>query len=202
MDRHRARPCPPGGDPGGRRLPAALLLAALVVVALVATSAPSVSAATGPGGRAPSSAQVLITPSLQLLSQTGWVGVGGTFDLHLKASTSTPTSSLGVEVSVYPCLSTLSGFDKSLTTTDPGEPMSATRSAIPLASLPPVAGGGVDLAMPVVEGSPDAGAGAVPAPFTIQLLPVSEQCGAFPPGCFRSASSWSTPLTRRSSGRS
>ena len=181
MDRHRARPCPPGGDPGGRRLPAALLLAALVVVALVTTSAPS-GAATGPGGAA-APAAVLATPSLTLLSQTGWVTVGGTFDLHIRASTPVPPASLGVEVSVYPCLSTLSGFDQSLTDSDLGEPMSATRSAIPLASLPTVSGGGYDLAMPVVEGDQGPAATAS-APFTVQLLPVSEQCQSFPAGVF------------------
>jgi hypothetical protein len=124
------------------------------------------------------------SPSLKLLYQSGWVTVGGTFDLHIKPSTSLPAASLGVEVSVYPCLSTLSGFDQSLTASDLGEPMSATRSAIPLTSLPALPGGGVDLAMPVVEGGPNASASSAPAPLTIQLLPVSEQCTSFPAGVF------------------
>ncbi len=123
------------------------------------------------------------TPPLTLLFQTGWVTVGGTFDLHLKVSTSLPTASLGIEVAVYPCLSTLSGFDQSLTGSDLGEPVSETPGAIPLASLPAVPGGGVDLAMPVVEGGTGA-ATTGSSPFTIRLLPVSDQCQSFPAGVF------------------
>jgi len=181
VDRQPARPCPPGGDAGGRRLPAALLLAALVVLALVTTSAPS-AAAPSPG-QATTTATVP-SPALTLLAQSGWVVPGGVFDLHLKASSSVPTASLGIEVSVYPCLSTVSGFDQSLSGNGLGNPVSSTPSAIPLSSLPPAAGGGVDLAMPVVVGSGAAPASTGQSPFTIHLLAVGEQCGSFPSGVF------------------
>ena len=181
MDRHRARPCPPGGDPGGRRLPAALLLAALVVVALVTTSAPSAAATTRPTAVA----GVVPTPPLSLLAQTGWVVPGQqVFDLHLQASTSVPAASLGLEVSVYPCLSTISGFDQSLTGGGLGNPISSTSSAIPLGSLPTLPGGGIDLAMPVVVGTGSSSAAASPPAFTIHLVAVGEQCQSYPSGVF------------------
>ena len=181
MDRQRARPCPPGGDPGGRRLPAALLLAALVVVALVTTSAPSAAATTRPTAVA----GVVPTPPLSLLAQTGWVVPGQqVFDLHLQASTSVPAASLGLEVSVYPCLSTISGFDQSLTGGGLGNPISSTSSAIPLGSLPTLPGGGIDLAMPVVVGTGSSSAAASPPAFTIHLVAVGEQCQSYPSGVF------------------
>jgi hypothetical protein len=181
VDRQRARPCPPGGDPGGRRLPAALLLAALVVVALVTTSAPSAAATTRPTAVA----GVVPTPPLSLLAQTGWVVPGQqVFDLHLQASTSVPAASLGLEVSVYPCLSTISGFDQSLTGGGLGNPISSTSSAIPLGSLPTLPGGGIDLAMPVVVGTGSSSAAASPPAFTIHLVAVGEQCQSYPSGVF------------------
>ena len=181
MDRQRARPCPPGGDPGGRRLPAALLLAALVVVALVTAAAPTAAA---PVSAASSGSAPLSTPPLELLSQTGWVTPGQVFDLHLRASSTVPASSLGVTVSVYPCLSTISGFDQSLSAGGLGNPVSSTSSAIPLGSLPSLAGGGVDLAMPVVVGSGSSSAATPETAFTIHLLAVGEQCRSFPAGVF------------------
>ncbi len=60
--------------------------------------------------------------------------------------------------------------------------MSATQSAIPLTSLPAATGGGFDLAMPVEAGDTATPTGS--APFTIDLLPVSEQCQSFPAGVF------------------
>ena len=180
MDRQRARPCPPGGDPGGRRLPAALLLAALVVVALVTAAAPSVAAPAS----AAASGSAASSPPLELLTQTGWVTPGQVFDLHLRASSTVPTSSLGLTVSVYPCLSTISGFDQSLSAGGLGNPVSSTTSAIPLGSLPALAGGGVDLAMPVVVGSGTSSAATPQTAFTIHLLEVGEQCQSFPAGVF------------------
>jgi hypothetical protein len=121
---------------------------------------------------------------LELLSQTGWVTPGQTFDLHLRTSSTVPTSSLGVTVSVYPCLSTISGFDQSLSASGLGSPISSTASPIPLSSLPSLAGGGVELAMPVVVGGGTPAAATPQSPFTIHLLAAGEQCGSFPSGVF------------------
>ena len=173
----RGRSRSPGGDPGGRRLPAALLLAALVVVALVTATAPSAAAPPAAAGSGPA------TP-LELLAQSGWVIPGQVFDLQLRPSSTLPTSALGVEVSVYPCLSTISGFDQSLTGSGLGSPISSTSSAIPLGSLPTLAGGGVDLRMPVVVGSGTSSATTPETAFTIHLLAAGEQCGSFPSGVF------------------
>jgi len=128
---------------------------------------------------------VVPTPPLSLLAQTGWVVPGQqVFDLHLQASTSVPAASLGLEVSVYPCLSTISGFDQSLTGGGLGNPISSTSSAIPLGSLPTLPGGGIDLAMPVVVGTGSSSAAASPPAFTIHLVAVGEQCQSYPSGVF------------------
>jgi hypothetical protein len=109
---------------------------------------------------------------------------GQVFHLHLKASSTLPASSLGLTVSVYPCLSTVSGFDQSLTGSGLGNPVSSTTSAIPLGSLPALSGGGVDLAMPVVVGSGAPSAATPQTAFTIHLLAAGEQCRSFPAGVF------------------
>lgn len=122
-------------------------------------------------------------PALALASQTPWVTPAQpTFDLHLQvAGGSRPLAQLGLTVEVYPCLSSISGFDQSVSGAGPeGGPMTTTTQPVPLAGLPTVAPGIVDLSMPVtVEGSPAAG-----APFTIDLTPTSGECQAFPSGVF------------------
>lgn len=122
------------------------------------------------------------SPTLVLVSQSGWVTPGQSFDLHLRPTgTSVPTARLGLTVSVYSCLSSVSGFDQSVTAGPTGTPVSSTASPIAVSDLAAVAGG-VDLSLPVVVGTT---APAAPgAPFTIRLLPVGEQCGSFPAGVF------------------
>ena len=93
-------------------------------------------------------------------------------------------SSLGLMVSVYPCLSSISGFDQSLSANGLGNPVSSTTSAIPLGALPALANGGVDLRMPVVVGSGSSAAATPQTPFTIHLLAVGGQCRSFPTGVF------------------
>jgi hypothetical protein len=148
---------------------------------------------TGPTGRAgalptgsasPSAvALASTTPSLVLLSQTPWVVPGHDFDLHLRAAASAgPTADLGITVSVYSCLSSLSGFDQSLESSPSDAPESTTGSALAVSGLTPLPGGGFDLPMPVeVDGS---GTTGQTGPFTIDLLPEDQQCRSFPSGVF------------------
>ena len=207
MDRQRARTCPGGSAPGGTgpasggSVPLTGALAdrakgrgirsaqrarrvavmGLAVLVLLAGQGGLASGAT----QAPSSGVAASSPSLVLLSQTPWVTPGQVFDLHLKATGSTvPVAHLGVNVSVYSCLSSLSGFDQSLTSVQTGAPVSSTGSPLPVSSLPPLAGGGFDLSMPVVVGASTASNQAAGAPFTIHLLPVRGQCQSFPAGVF------------------
>jgi hypothetical protein len=125
------------------------------------------------------------TPSLVVLSQTPWVVPGQDFDLHLRAAaTAGPTADLGITVSVYSCLSSLSGFDQSLESTPSGTPESSTTAALPVSGLAPLPGGGFDLPMPVeVEGTGPTGTGPT-GTFTIDLQPENEQCQSFPSGVF------------------
>lgn len=122
-------------------------------------------------------------PALVLLTQTPWVTGGQTFDLHLRAPTSAvPVSGLGISVSVYSCLSSVSAFDQSLTTSPVGTPVSSTTAPVVVTGLTQLPQGGFDLPMPVVVGSV---ASTTPtAPFTIHLLPAGGQCQSFPAGVY------------------
>jgi hypothetical protein len=115
--------------------------------------------------------------ALTLLSQSAVVQPGQSFDLHLKVAASAgPASGLGVTVAVYPCLSSLSSFDQSVVSGPVGVPISQTSSPLALSSLPALAGGGVDVALPVTVGS---SAGPV-----IHLTPASGQCRSYPSGVY------------------
>jgi hypothetical protein len=203
VDRHRARTCPGGSDPGGtgpaggsaartggevpprdpatgrprpRRLAGAVGLLALALAVPMAV-------APAPAGAAPAGVRLeAAAPALVLASQTAWVTPGQAFDLHLRPSgTSVPTARLGLTVSVYSCLSSVSGFDQSVGAGPTGTPVSSTPSPIAVAGLP-TAAGSIDLSLPVVVGSSaPAPAGA---PFTIRLVPVGQQCQSFPAGVF------------------
>ena len=213
MDRHPASTCPPAGDPGatgpdGRRssphceVPAGhnqrtsprfqwktkrsisvVAVLALQVVAGFVVPVPSAGAVTPPSD-ARTVASSTPVPPLLLESQTGWVTAGADFDLHLRTTLQTvPVARLGITVAVYPCLSSISGFDQSTASGPLGTPMSSTATALPVSSLV-VPGGALDLRMPVVLGTaPATGAGAT-APFTIHLVPVNGQCGSFPSGVY------------------
>ena len=125
------------------------------------------------------------TLPLTLEYQTGWVTEGQDFDLQLRtASPTVPPARLGITVAVYPCLSSISGFDQSTTSTSLGTPVSATTTAIPVGSLPVQPGGAVDLKMPVVVGSAEPSGSTPASPFTIHLLSVSGQCQSYPAGVF------------------
>jgi hypothetical protein len=119
--------------------------------------------------------------ALVLEYQTPWVVPGQPFDLKLVTGVpSVPTSQLGLTVSVYACLSSVSGFDQSLATSPSSSAaLSSTPSPIPVDGLPVASNGVVDLSMPVVVGT-----GKAPGspPFTIDLPPSPSQCGAYPEG--------------------
>jgi hypothetical protein len=143
-------------------------------------------AAPAGGATVPSAAEVATGPSppLILLSQTPWVAPGQVLDLHLQAVASLATADLGVSVSVYPCLSSVSSFDQSLVGTPDGSAVSSTSSPIAVTRLTALPGGGFDLPMPVsVEGS-SSGSTPAGAPFVIQLRAVSGQCQSFPGGVY------------------
>jgi hypothetical protein len=156
-----------------------------VLVGLVLTSGPAGAATTAtipPPQAAASSGSGGPVP-LTLLSQTAWVTPGQpSFDLQLKPGPgSPPVSQLGVSVSVYGCLSSVSGFDQSISSPGAsGPPISSTRSPLPLSGLPPV-NGGFDLSMPVAvdrPSTPPAGG------FGIDLTSTGGQCQLFPLGVY------------------
>lgn len=156
---------------------------AAFVGAVAALAPPAPAGATPSGGRGVE----LATPStaLVLLSQTAWVTPGAPFDLHLRpARTGVPAADLGVTVSVYSCLSSVSGFDQSVGTGPTGTPVSSTTTPLAVSSLPAVPGGGFDLSMPVEVGSSAAGTTSTATGYTIHLLPAGEQCQSFPEGVF------------------
>jgi len=148
----------------------------------VVLGAPSVAGAAPTPGAPAKATPTSARPALALLSQTQWVPPGQVFDLHLgTAAPSVPTADLGLTVSVYPCLSSVSGFDQSLSGAL-GAPVSATSSPIHVAGLGE-APGGVDLPMPVVVGS-GTSTPTASAPFTIHLQSEGGQCQSFPAGVF------------------
>lgn len=122
------------------------------------------------------------SPPLVLLSQTPWVGQGQPFDLKLRpVAPGVPPGQLGLSVAVYPCLTSVSGFDQSLSAGSPGTPVSSTPSPLPVSGLPTVTGGGVDLSMPVVVGEATA---SPTGRFTIGLTAQGDECGAYPSGVY------------------
>ncbi len=125
-----------------------------------------------------------VGPPLILVSQTPWVTLDGSFDLKLRAGTGTPpTSQLGVSVSVYPCLSSVSAFDQSVNSTvgPSGTPIDATRTPVAVAGLPVVASGGFDLSLPVYVGH---GVTGPAGGFAIDLPASGGQCGNAPSGVY------------------
>jgi hypothetical protein len=132
-----------------------------------ASASAAVASASPPSG-GPASAP------LTLVSQTNWVTAARpTFDLVLAAGAGTPSvSQLGVTIALYPCLSTPSGFDQTVTSkTGPsGKPLTTTTSPVPWTSLTPAAGGGVDVPIPVVtDGSSSSAPGAPLGGFAARL---------------------------------
>ena len=133
-----------------------------------------VSAAASSAGASP----------LRLISQSAYVTPGQQFDLKLRTTTGEPPSAqIGVSVSVFTCLSSVSAFDQSVGSSGGpgGSPISATRTPLPVSGLPALAGGGFDLSLPVSQGrsstSPTGG-------FAIALTSTGGQCQSYPYGVY------------------
>ncbi len=174
------------------------VVGASVAAAATATTAPSATAlppATSP--TATSAPPVLVRtpsgPALTLVSQSTWVGPGQTFSLELRlGSSAPPSSSLGLTLAVYGCLSSVSAFDQALANQGPtSAPVARSTSVLPWSSLPSAPGGSpgtIGLVLPVVApGVPTsttapAGNAAPAAPFTIVLR--SGGCQAYPDGVY------------------
>ena len=148
-----------------------LATALLVVVALTpsagagaATAAPTASAGA-PG-------------SLQLASQTPWVTQSApVFDLGLRAVGAPDPADLGLSVSVYSCLTSVSALTQSLTSSGPeGTPIARTDSPLPWSGLR-AQDGVVHLALTVDEGSQSAGI-LSPSALVVHLGAGSSDCGA------------------------
>jgi len=158
----------------------AVVLIAGLVPALLAGAQRAVA---GPAHR--TVAAVHPSGPLELLAQTPWVTPGQTFDLHLQANVpASAEADLGVAVAVFPCLSSVSAFDQSVTSGPTGTPVSSTTTALPVHTLAALPTGGFDLPMPVVTGSSGSGPGATGPGFTINLLANDAECGAFPSGVY------------------
>jgi hypothetical protein len=118
-----------------------------------AAGAAGAAAASGPNGVSASDG----SGSLILTGQTPWVipsAAGTPFDLTLRLGSGLPnSSSLGLSVAVFPCLSSVSAFDQSISSTSgpAGTPIARTGSPLPWPSLS-VVGSGVGLQFNVVTG--------------------------------------------------
>lgn len=121
--------------------------------------------------------------SVSVVSQTPWVSPGGDFQVRFRVGGAMPLTQLGVSIAVYPCLTSVSDFDQSLSTSALASetPISGTSSLLPVDGLPQT-GGVIDLALPVSVngGSTSDGAGG----FTVDLTAYDNQCGNFPSGVY------------------
>jgi hypothetical protein len=173
----RLRPVRPPRSPKRRRL-LGVTLAAIFASGLPIGLAPTTEAAAA-------TAAATGTAPLTLVSQTPWVQQPGeTFDLKLHVgTTSPPPSQLGLSVSVYPCLSSVSAFDQSVTSAagPPGTPLDTTRSPLAVTGLPVTSDGAVDLSMRVSVGVTGT---APPGGFAIDLSTRTGQCADYPTGVY------------------
>ena len=168
-----------------RRNPLHLGTGARTVLAMVLGLLFATAGAAGTAGATSGTvATTAAGPPLVLVSQSPWVAQNGSFDLKLRLGSGVPPpSQLGVSVSVYPCLSSISAFDQSVNSTvgPAGSPIDATRSPLAVSSLPALAPGEFDLSMPVYVGH---GFTAPAGQFGIDLPTVGNQCGDAPSGVY------------------
>ncbi|MHB8681761.1 MAG: hypothetical protein ACYDA2_06675 [Acidimicrobiales bacterium] len=159
-----------------RLFPALALGAVLSATTVLGTGAPVVAAsgagptpvdaASGPGSGHSG-------PTLLLLSQTPWVGPGQPMALRLGLGRGSRTG-LQLTVTLYGCLSSRSAFAETVNGATPGPAVSST--TVPADSLPADPAGGVDLTIPVDDGSTPV---AATGPFTALL-----RCANGPPGVY------------------
>ena len=180
MDRDRGDSCPlrthplgpvPRGDgpaplPGvaGRR---ARSLAMALVAALSALAAPWPLPAGSAG------AAVSGGPALTVTSQSNWVTPGRDFDLRLALGPGLPAvSDLGVDVAVYPCLSSRSSFDQTVDSATPdGTPEDQTTAPVAWSAIA-TGSSGADLHIGLDV------ADEAPAPATGETFVASLHCSA------------------------
>jgi hypothetical protein len=140
--------------------------------------------ATGPAGAgtaaSPSASPTVAgsSGSLVLVSQTAWVTAEApTFDLRLRAVGAPDPSDLGLSVSVYSCLTSVSALTQSLASSGPeGTPIARTAAPLPWSALPAVAGG-VGLALAVDAAGYTAETLTTASP-TVDLRAGSSDCAA------------------------
>jgi hypothetical protein len=162
------------------------VLSAAVLVALLVGGGPaSATPSSAPTGTVRTST-LRVTGSdrpLTVVSESPWVAAGQNFDLHLRIGGAVPAGDLGLTVNVYPCLSSVSAFDQSLSTStlSADTPIFSTSAPLPVSSLP-VVNGSVDLSLPVGVGTADAS--PTPGGPTIDLSPAGDECGAYPTGVY------------------
>jgi hypothetical protein len=146
---------------------------ALSIGAATAAAAAGASSAAG----SPSSSSSLI-----LDYQSPWVTPDQPFDVRLRTGAGSPPSSdLGLSVSVYGCLSSVSSFDQAATASSPtGTPIARTTSPLPWSSLHPDANG-VDVPFAVTTAGSASSTIATPNP-TIAIHAGGSSCqeGVFP----------------------
>ena len=152
--------------------------------ALAPVSAASAASAASAMSLSATSATPSSTPvgSLSLTYQSPWVGPGQPFDIKLRAGAGSPAvADLGVSVTVYSCLSSVSSFDQAATSSSPsGTPVSRTASPLPWSGLHPNATG-VDLSLGV-DTTGSAGSTISPGHPVIGLRSPGTSCqaGVFP----------------------
>lgn len=158
------------GETSGAATPAR---PALSIGASAAAAAAGASSAAG----SPSSSGSLI-----LNYQSPWVTPDQPFDVKLRTGAGSPANSdLGLSVSVYGCLTSVSSFDQAATASSPtGTPIARTTSPLPWSSLHPDATG-VDLSFGVSTSTSASSTISTPNP-TIAIRAGGSSCqeGVFP----------------------
>ena len=145
---------------------AAVLLVGVTLIPIAGVAGAATPASAGPPG------------ALQLASQTAWVTPSSpVFDLRLRAVGAPAAADLGLSVSVYSCLTSVSALTQSLTSSGPeGTPIARTGSPLPWSGLR-AQDGVVELPLTVDESSQSAGTLSPSAP-VVHLRAGSSDCGA------------------------
>jgi Family of unknown function (DUF6049) len=159
--------------------------ALLAISGTITAGAATGGAATAEQAKAKLQASSAAAAPLTLTAQTPWVTPGQPFDLRLRpGTTAVPAAGLGVSVTVYSCLSSVSAFDQSVSSTSgpSGEPISSTQTPLAVSGLPSLGDGVFDLSMPVQIGQ--ASTAAPTGSFVIHLTSAGVQCGAYPSGVY------------------
>ena len=122
---------------------------------------------------------------LTVVSESPWVAPGQNFDLRLRIGGRCRPVDLGLTVNVYPCLSSVSAFDQSLSisTLSSDTPISSTPSPLPVSGLPAWRAWRRRPA-PCRWWSARPDGSAAPGGSTIDLSPAGDECGAYPTGVY------------------